>query len=708
MHPFLDPSLHVRWSTLTPEHIIPDITLALENAARKVDEVCQTDRGRMTFANTFLAFEASTAELGEAWGKVGHLDAVCNSPELRTAYNEMLPKVTGFYTKLMMNEALWDLLKTYAATPEAKALTGVPKRYLEETLADFRASGADLSPDKKRRLEAIEAELAVATQKYSENVLDSTNAWELIITDESQLKGLPETAKNAALADAGAKGLGSPESPAWRLTLKAPCMIPVMEHADDESIRQQMWQGSTGIGRQEPWDNTGLIGTILKLRGEKAQLLGKANFADLVLERRMARNGDNAIAFTEDMHRRITDAFTRQTRELQEYKAEAVSQPTGLLEPWETAYWSEKRRKALYDFDEEELRPYFPIEGVLGGMFHIAETLFGLKIKERPVVFKNSGTQHDETVPAGQPEGDADEVVEVWHPEVKFYEIFNTQGTHLGSFYADWHPRDSKRGGAWMNYLKTGSPPAGERDREPHLGLICGNMTPSVDGKPALLSHNEVETVFHEFGHLLHHLLGNVEIKSLNGVNVAWDFVELPSQIMENFCWDRESLDFFARHHVTHEPVPPRLFKKMMAAKNYLSAVTTMRQLAFGKMDLEFHRKPNPADDMDLDALTDELLKGYVMPMKTKSPSMARRFTHLFASPVGYAAGYYSYKWAEVLDADCFSRFQKEGILNPATGHAFRDCILSKGNSEPPEKLFKDFMGRAPELTPLLERNGLV
>ncbi len=697
MAPFLDSSLHIRWSALTPDHVVPDITAALEEAEAKVDTVCRTDRGRMTFGNTFLAFEASTAALGEAWGKVGHLDAVCNSDALRAAYNEMLPKVTAFYTRLMMNEALWDLLKTYADTPQAKTLTGVQKRYLEETLADFRASGADLPPDKKKRLEEIEAELATATQKYSENVLDSTNQWDLIVTDEAQLAGLPESAKSAALAEAKAKGLGSPEAPAWRLTLKAPCLIPVMEHVDDEAIRRQMWEGSIGIGRKEPWDNTGLIRSILRLRQEKAQLLGKANFADLVLERRMARNGDRAMEFTEDMHRRIAGAFSRQTRELQEFKAEAVCQPTGPLEPWETAYWAEKRRKALYDFDEEELRPWFPIEGVLGGMFNIAEQLFGIQIKERPAVFHEN---------ANGPS--AAEAIEVWHPEVKFYEIHNDRGTHLGSFYADWHPRDSKRGGAWMNYLKTGAPPNGDRDREPHLGLICGNMTPSVEGKPALLSHGEVETVFHEFGHLLHHLLGNVEIKSLNGVNVAWDFVELPSQIMENFCWDRASLDCFARHYQTGAVIPPRLFKKMMAAKNYLSAVTTMRQLAFGKMDLELHRRPALEEGSDLDEVTDYLLKGYIMPLKTKAPSMVRRFTHLFASPVGYAAGYYSYKWAEVLDADCFSRFQKEGILNPETGRAFRDCILSKGNSEPPEKLFKDFMGRDPELTPLLERSGLV
>ncbi len=690
--PFLDPAFHIEWSRLTPEYIVPDISRALELAAVRIDTLCGSDRGRMSFETTLLAFEEALAPLNEAWGRVSHLDSVCNSPVFREAYNAMLPRVSEFFARLYLNDALWDLFKTFIETPEAAKLTGVQQRFLEETVADFRASGADLPADKKKRLEELESELAQVTQKFSENVLDSTNAWELIIDDESKLVGLPDFAKAAAAAEAKVKG--QTKKPAWRFTLKAPSLTPVLENLEDEAVRREVWEASSRIGLSGDWDNTANIRRILELRQEKAEILGKANFADLVLERRMARNGARALAFTEDLHGRITSAFSRQTREIQEFKAEATKSRAGLLEPWDVAYWSEKRRKALFDFDEEELRPYFPIDGVFRGMFHLCERLFDLQISQRESVFVQPGDE----CPAG--------AVEVWHPEVKFYEIRNERGTHLGSFFADWHPRDAKRGGAWMNYLKTGRPPVGEQDREPHLGLICGNMTPSVDGKPALLSHGEVETVFHEFGHLLHHLLGQVEIKSLNGVNVAWDFVELPSQIMENFCWERESLDFFARHYETDETIPQKLYKKMLAAKNYNSAITNMRQLGFGKMDLELHinHAKNPGG---LDETVESILKGYLMPLATRPPTMARRFTHLFGSPVGYAAGYYSYKWAEVLDADCFSRFIKEGVLNPAIGMAFRDCILSKGNSEPPEKLFRDFMGRDPDLSALLVRNGL-
>ncbi len=703
--PFLTQDFHIRWSTLTPDHIQSDIREALSRAQSKLDAVIEQDRGKMNFDTVVLGLDESTRELNESWNLVQHLDSLCNSPALREAHNAMLQDVTSFFSKIPLNEHLWDLLVTYSKTEEARKLSPVQKRALDECMEGFIQAGADLPPDKKKRMEEIEGELSKATQKYSENVLDSTNKWELLITDLSKLKGLPPSAIAAARADAAAKGLGSDERPVWRFTLKAPSMIPVMEYLEDEAIRRQVWEGTAEIGRSGEHDNTALVWQILHLRHEKAQIMGKANFADHVLSHRMAKTGRSALNFVEDLHGRVLEAYQRETIELQEFRADTENQEADLFQPWEVSFWSEKQRKSRFDFDEEELRPYFPLDKVLSGMFRLAEMVFDLRIVGRDVVFIEPGKTSEGPATSTQP-GKLGPV-EVWHPQVKFYEVRNEKGVHIGSFYADWHPRDSKRGGAWMNYLKMGVPPSGEHDRRLHLGLICGNMSPPVGDQPALLTHDEVCTVFHEFGHLLHQLCGNVEVPSLNGVSVYWDFVELPSQLMENFCWERESLDLFARHHETGKTIPAKLFKKMLAAKNYRSASDIMRQLAFGKLDLDLHMKHATAEGADLDQTARNALDGYLMPLKTEPPTMARRFGHLFSSPVGYAAGYYSYKWAEVLDADAFTRFQKEGVLNPAVGRAFRDQILSKGNSEDPAKLFRDFMGRDPNAMALLVRAGL-
>jgi len=678
-HPLLESDFHIRWSQLQPSGIGPAIETALERAQQAIDEIAARPLDAISYANVFLALEQATEELSVSWGKVTHLQSVADSPALREAHNALLPKVTAFFSSLNLNQALWARVKAVANSPAAASITGVHRRFMDETVKDFLQAGAELAPEKRARLEALQGELAAATQKYSENVLDATNAWQLVVDDEQRLAGLPLHALAAARRSAESKGVSG-----WRFTLHMPSQEPFMTYVVDDGLRREMWTAAAATGARSPFDNTALISRILALRAEKAALLGRPHFADLVLERRMAKSAAGALAFVEDMQRRAKEAFARECRELEEFKAQAIGTSPAPLAPWEVAFWSEKLRVSRYDFDAEILRPYFPMDRVIAGLFELVGRVFGLRVVEK-----------------------VDGTVETWHPEVRFYEVFEHGGRQVGSFYSDWHPRESKRGGAWMNYLITGVPgPSGERT--PHLGLICGNMTPAAEGRPALLTHREVETIFHEFGHLLHHLLGEVEIRSLNGVNVAWDFVELPSQIMENWCWEREALDLFARHHESGEPIPDAIFAKMVAAKNFRSACATMRQVAFAKMDLVLHMEAAAfAAAADVEPGIRAVVGDCLVPTQPSAPTIIKRFTHIFADPVGYAAGYYSYKWAEVLDADAFTRFRKEGIFNSTVGAEFVKTILSRGNSADPAELYRAFMGRDPELTALLQRSGL-
>jgi len=689
-HPFLDNSFQIRWLQLRAADVEPDIVSALAEAQGALETVAAVPLAAVTYANTVLALETATLALSQAWGKVTHLQSVADSPDLRAAHNAVLPKVSAFYAKIPLWPELWQRLKAFAATAEGQSLTGIHRRFLDETLADFRQAGADLPAPARSRLEAIQTELAELTQKYSENVLDATNAWQMVVEDEGRLAGLPDHAKTAARQSAASKQLGSEEKPVWRFTLHAPSQEPLLTYLYDAPLRQELWSAAVAVGAAAPHDNTPLIAKILQLRAEKAALLGKSHFADAILERRMAKNGARALSFIEDLRVRSASAFQRECTELAAFKAErtgGAAAPRPQLTPWELGYWSEKLRREKYAFDEEVLRPYFPMGNVIAGLFELVSRVFGLRVAERPTT--------------------GPDAVEVWHPDVKFYDMHDGRGRHVGSFYADWHPRESKRGGAWMNYLLTGGPQP-DGSRQPHLGLICGNLTPPSGGKPALLTHREVETIFHEFGHLLHHLLGEVEIKSLNGVNVAWDFVELPSQIMENWCWERDSLDLFARHYASGAVIPPDIYGKMIAAKNFRAATLMTRQAALAKMDLLLHTRTAEFSHLpDVEPAIRAAIADCLIPTEPPAPTIVKRFTHIFADPVGYAAGYYSYKWAEVLEADAFTRFRKEGLFNPQVGAEFVAKVLSRGNAADPAELFRDFMGREPDLEPLLQRSGL-
>jgi oligopeptidase A len=698
-HPFLSLIENPAWENLTPEHIREDITLALEKSEANLQQIRDLKQEEINFHNTVKALENASYELYYAWGLVTHLDSVCNSDELREVHNEMLPAVSAFGAKITLDAKLWKALQLFEEKNESSSLSPIDQRLLEETLLDFKEAGADLPEEKRNRLEEISKELAQITQKFSEQVLDATNEWKIVVRDEGRLKGLPETARETARQTAIEK-LGEEEGKdAWVFTLHAPSMLPVLQYLEDDEIRKEVWSASDNLCVKAPYANEPLIRQIIKLRQEKAEILGKDNFADAVLARRMAKNGAKADNFVSELREKTVPFFQQENKELEEFKAEKTGTPVDGLQPWEVGFWSEKLKKERYDFDDEDLRPYFPIQSVLKGMFDLATQIFGLTIKEIPTHCKGK------TIDNGLSTGLTPQ--SVWHEEVRFYDLIDSHsGKHLGSFYADWHPRSSKRAGAWMNYFKTGEP-TDNGDREPHLGLICGNLTAPTPTKPALLTHYEVETVFHEFGHLLHHLCGNVPHRSLNGVNVPWDFVELPSQIMENWCWERESLDLFARHHETNEPIPEDLFQKMLRARNFMAGNTMMRQLAFAKLDLHIHRDLARQEFDSLESSLQETLKGYLPKRKTTPRTIALRFSHLFSSPVGYAAAYYSYKWAEVLDADAFTRFKKEGIMNKETGIDFREKILSKGNSVPPDQLYRDFMGRDPEVDPLLVRSGL-
>jgi oligopeptidase A len=673
-NPLLTIQFRVPFDRIRAADVEPAVAALLKDARTRLDALSVTE-GERTFDNTMRALDLLTEPLDYAMGVVRHLESVATYPELRTVFNAVQPDVSAFYTGIPLHQGLWKGIKSYAESADAASLAGPRQRYLRKTMEAFRRHGADLDPAGKKRLEELDVELTQLTTKFSQNVLDSTNAFDLILTREGDLAGLPPMAVASARQSAERKGKDG-----WRFTLQGPDYIALMTYLDNPAIRRQMYEAYAVRATERERDNRPLVGRILELRSEKAALLGFRNFADLVLEDRMAHTGDRALSFLEELKTKTERRFREENRELLEFRRSIEGANAPELEPWDVAYYAEKQRAALYDFDEEALRPYFSADRVVDGLFDLVNRLYGIRVTQEP----------------GVP---------VWDEQVRYYNMHDESGVFLGGFYADWFPRENKRGGAWMDSLITGGP---DQDRfQPHLGLICGNLTPPVGETPALLTHREVETIFHEFGHLLHHMLSRVEIRSMAGTNVAWDFVELPSQIMENWCWERPALDLFARHWQTGEPIPEDLFQKMKRARTFRAANAQMRQLGFGFIDLLLHIRYSPERDGDVVAYTKTLLQEFSPAPLPPQHAMIAAFSHLFGSPVGYGAGYYSYKWAEVLDADAFTRFREEGIFSREVGAAFREHILSMGDSEDPAELYRRFMGREPDPNALLERSGL-
>ncbi|KYF80612.1 oligopeptidase A [Sorangium cellulosum] len=681
-NPLLSLGFEIPFDRIRSEHVEPAVRALLEDARARLEAVIATP-GPRTYDNTLGALEAVTDRLDRAMNVVSHLESTSTTPELRAAYNAVQPEVSEFLSGIALNDGVYGALKAFAATPEAEALTGPRRRFFKKTLDDFRRSGAELDPAGKKRLSEIDVELATLTLRFSQNVLDATNAFEFVVEDPARLAGLPPSAVETARQSAEDRGIKG-----YRFTLQAPSYIPVLTYLDDASIRERFYRAFNTRATEGGHDNRPLIRRILELRCEKAKLLGYASFADLVLEDRMAKTGAEARRFVSTLRERTEPVFEREKDELAAFRRELEGPGAPPLAPWDVSYYAEKLRRARYDFDDEALRPYFPLDRVISGLFEIAHRLYGVRI----------------TPWQGAP---------TWHPSVRAYQLLEADGAQSAAFYLDFLPREQKRDGAWMHGLVTGAPvpvpvedgrAAGEDAR--HLEVLAGSFTPPVGGRPALLNHREVETLFHEFGHMMHHASSRVPIRSLAGTNVAWDFVELPSQIMENWCWERDALDLFARHHETGAPIPDDLLQRMRAARTFRAGATTMRQLGFAEIDLALHMDWSP-ERGDVIELAREVLSRYSPVPLPEGYAMIAGFSHLFSSPVGYAAGYYSYKWAEVLDADAFSRFQEEGLFSRQVGDAFRSQILALGDTQDPMDLYKSFRGREPTLDALLQRSGL-
>lgn len=665
------------FSQIKPEQVQPAVIQAIADCKQKISDVlAQSDPH--TWDSLIAPLEEVNDRLSRIWSPVSHLNSVLNSEALREAHDACLPLLSEFQTYVGQHEGLYQAYLALSQSDDFPLLSGAQRKEIQNTLRDFRLSGIGLPAEAQQRYGEIQARLSELASRFSNNVLDATQGWHKLVADEAELAGLPDSVRAAARQMAELKG-----KEGWLFTLDIPSYLPVMMYADNRELRAEMYEAfTTRASDQGPnagtWDNSAIMSELLTLRRELAQLLGFANYAELSLATKMADKTEQVVSFLTDLAAKSLPQGKAELEEIRAFAAEQHGQSE--LAAWDLAYYAEKLKQHKFSISDEQLRPYFPASKVVKGLFEVVKRVFGMKVRERLGI-------------------------DTWHPDVRFYDIFDADDELRGSFYLDLYAREHKQGGAWMDvclgrrYRQDGSL------QKPVAYLTC-NFNGPVDGKPALFTHNEVVTLFHEFGHGIHHMLTRIDVAGVAGINgVAWDAVELPSQFLENWCWESEALAFISGHYETGEPLPADLLEKMLTARNFQAAMQMLRQLEFALFDFRLHQEFDPANPAQLPALLDEVRSQVAVMTPPAFNRFQHSFSHIFAG--GYAAGYYSYKWAEVLSADAFSRFEEEGIFNPATGQSFLKNILEKGGSKEPMELFRAFRGREPKVDALLRHSGI-
>jgi len=676
MNPLLELNDLPAFDRIRPEHVEPAVDQTLAEVRGHIETLLQAGPP-FSWDNTLAPLELALNRLHRVWSPVSHLNAVANSDALREAYNACLPKLSAFETGLGQHKGLYKAVKAIADGPDFDRLDSAQQQSIHHRLRDFRLMGIALDESGRSRFSEIQQRLSELQSRFQENLLDATHGWKKTVTDESLLSGLPESALELARQNAGAENSND-----WVFTLDFPSYFPVMAYADNRALREELYtaymtRASDAGPNAGQWDNTAVMEEILALRHESARLLGFANYAEYSLATKMADSPQQVLQFLDELAEHSVEPAHNDIKALREFARHQGIEHD--LQAWDIPYWSEKLRKNLHDLSQEMLKPWFPDTRVVQGLFDVVERLYGIRVSER-------------------------DNIATWHPDVRFFEIHDAGGTLRGRFYLDLYARANKRGGAWMDDCASRLAIGGQQ--QVATAYLTCNFSPPIGDQAALLTHDEVTTLFHEFGHGLHHMLTRIDYPSVSGINgVAWDAVELPSQFMENWCWEREPLDLISGHFETGKPLPDELFERMRAARNFQSAMQMVRQLEFSLFDMRIHVEYQPGQGGHIYEILDAVRERVAVVPAADFNRFAHGFSHIFGG--GYAAGYYSYKWAEVLSADAYSLFEETGVFNRESGKRFLEHILEQGGSADPMQLYRHFRGRDPDIRALLRHSGL-